>query len=122
MIFLFAFSVTLPATGIPAVAAMALTLLLLALALWRVRTWSALAGWNERHVLSVAIGVILYFTFIWGPLIECGLQAPGRTGMTVVNLLVVVALLLFDQRLKRRLARKAQADDTLLPVAWSPPV
>ena len=70
MILFFAFSVVLPATGMPAVAAMALMLLLFASALWRVRSWSARAGWNERHLLSVAIGVILYFTFIWGPLIE----------------------------------------------------
>jgi hypothetical protein len=93
MILFFAFSVVLPATGMPAAAAMALMLLLFASALWRVRSWSARADWSERHLLSVAIGVILYFTFVWGPFIEFGLQLPARTGMTVVNLLIVVALL-----------------------------
>jgi hypothetical protein len=122
MTLFFGFSVVLPATGMPAVVAMALMLLLSASALWRVRSWSARAGWNERHLLSVAIGVILYFTFVWGPLIEFVLQTPARTGMTVVNLLIVVALLIFDQRLKRRLAREEQPESTLLPVAWSPPV
>ena len=42
--------------------------------------------------------------------------------MTVVNLLIVAALLIVDQRLKRRLARQAQAEATALPVAWAPPV
>jgi hypothetical protein len=122
MILFFAFSVVLPATGIPAVVTMALTLLLFASALWRVRSWSARAGWNERHLLSVAIGVILYFTFLWGPLIEFGLQLPARAGMTVMNLLIVVALLIFDQRLKRRLARQTQAEATPLPTGFTAPV
>ncbi len=122
MILFFAFSVLLPATGMPAVAAMALMLLLFASALWRVRSWSARAGWNERHLLSIAIGVILYFTFVWGPFIEFGLQSPARTGMTVVNLLIVVALLIFDQRLKRRLARQAQAEATPLPAGFTAPL
>jgi hypothetical protein len=122
MILFFAFSVVLPATGMPAVAAMALMLLLFVSALWRVRSWSACAGWNERHLLSVAIGVILYFTFIWGPLIEFVLQTPGRTGMTAVNLLIVVALLNFDHRLKRRHARQTQVEATSLPTGFIAPL
>jgi hypothetical protein len=122
MILFFAFSVILPATGMPAVAAMALMLLLFASALWRVRSWSARAGWNERHLLSIAIGVILYFTLVWGPLIEFIGHLPARTGMTVVNLLIVVVLLIFDQRLKRRLARQAQAEATPLPAEFTAPV
>jgi hypothetical protein len=106
----------------PAVAAMALMLLLFASALWRMRSWSARAGWNERYLLSIAIGVILYFAFIWGPFIEFGLQLPARTGMTVVNLLIVVALLVFDQRLKRRLARQAQAEGTPLTTGITAPL
>lgn len=103
MILFFAFSLILPATGMPVVAAMALMLLLCASALWRVRSWSAGAGWNERHLLSVAIGVMLCLTFIWGPFNEFRGQV---TGMTLVNLLIVVVLLLFDRRLKRHLARQ----------------
>jgi hypothetical protein len=122
MILFFAFSVVLPATKMPAIAAMALMLLLFASVLWRMRSWSARAGWSERHLLSVAIGVILYFAFVWGPFIEFGLHLPTRAGMTLVNLLIVVALLIFDQRLKRRLVRQAQAKATALPVAWAPPV
>ena len=102
-ILFFAFSLILPATSLPAVAAMALMLLLFAAALWHVRSWSARAGWNERHLLSVAIGVMLCLAFIWGPFIEFGRQV---TGMTLVNLLIVGVLLAFDQRLKRRLARR----------------
>lgn len=108
MTLFFALSVILPATGIPVGAAMALTLLLFAAALWRVRSWSARMGWNERHLLSVAIGVMLCFAIIWGPFIEFVAQLPARTGMTAVNLLILGALLLFDQRLRRRLARQAQ--------------
>lgn len=111
MTLFFASAVILPATGMPVAAAMALTLLLFAAALWRVRSWSARAGWNARHLLSVAIGVMLCFAFVWGPLVEFVLQLPARTGMTLVNLLILGALLLFDQRLKRRLAGQAQADD-----------
>jgi hypothetical protein len=122
MILLFALSIFLPTTGMPAVAAMALTLLLVASALWRGRSWSARVGWSERHLLSVATGVILYFTLIWGPFGEFILRAPGRTGMTVVNLLIVVALLIFDQRLKRRLAHPAQAKTTLLPTGFTAPL
>lgn len=114
MTLFFALAVILPATGMPVGAAMALMLLLFAAVLWRVRSWSAGVGWNERHLLSVAIGVMLCFAFIWGPFIEFGLQLPARTGMTVVNLLILGALLLFDQRLKRRLARQAQADTKAL--------
>lgn len=108
MTLFFAFSILLPATKMPVIAAMAPMLLLFAAALWRVRSWSARAGWNERHLLSVAIGVFLCFAFIWGPLIEFGLQLPARAGMTAVNLLILGGLLLFDQRLKRRLARRAE--------------
>ncbi len=114
MTLFFAFSLILPATGMPVAAAMAPMLLLFALAIWCVRSWSARAGWNERHLLSVAIGVILCFAFIWGPFIEFGVQLPARTGMTVLNLLILGALLFFDQRLKRRLARQAQADTEAL--------
>jgi hypothetical protein len=63
MTLFFASAVILPATGMPVAAAMALTLLLFAAALWRVRSWSARAGWNARHLLSVAIGVMLCFAF-----------------------------------------------------------
>jgi hypothetical protein len=119
MALFFAFSVVLPATGMPAVAAMAIMLLLVASALWRVRSWSARAGWNERHLLSIAIGVVLYFTFIWGPLVEFILHLPARTGMTAVNLLIVVALLIFDKRVKRRLARQAQDEVTPLPTGFA---
>lgn len=108
MTLFFALSVILPATGIPVGAAMTLTLLLFAAALWRVRSWSARVGWNKRHLLSVAIGVMLCFAVIWGPFIEFVAQLPARTGMTGVNLLILGALLLFDQRLKRRLARLAR--------------
>ncbi len=112
MTLFFALSVILPATGIPVGVAMALTLLLFAAALWRVRSWSARVGWNERHLLSVAIGVMLCFAVIWGPFIEFVAQLPALTGMTVVNLMILGALLLFDQRLKRRLARRARQAQT----------
>jgi len=42
--------------------------------------------------------------------------------MTLVNLLIVVALLIFDQRLKRRLARQTQAEATLLPTGFIAPL
>jgi hypothetical protein len=66
--------------------------------------------------------VILSFAFIWGPSSEFGLQLPARTDMTLMNLLIVVALLIFDQRLKRRLARQAQAEAKPLPAGFTAPV
>jgi hypothetical protein len=110
MVLFFLLSIVLPATKMPVAIEIGLLALVFAWALSRVRSWSARAGWNERHVLSVAIGVIMYFVFIWGPFIEFGLRLPLRTGMTVVNLLLFAALLLFDQRLKRRLVRLAHVE------------
>lgn len=120
MTIFFAFAVILPATGMPVAAAMAPTLLLFVAAIWRMRSWSARVDWSERHLLSVAIGVILCFAVVWGPFIEFGAQLPARTGMTVVNLLLLGALLLFDQRLKRRLARRAPADPEALETVMLP--
>jgi len=42
--------------------------------------------------------------------------------MTAVNLLIVVALLIFDQRLKRRLARQTQVEAASLPTEFIAPL
>jgi hypothetical protein len=94
--------VVLPSTGLPAAAAMAVAAVFFAWGLWRLRAWSARRAWGARHRLAVATGLLMYFVFVWGPLVEFGLHIPDRTGLTAVNLLILAALLLFDGRLKRR--------------------
>ncbi len=95
----------LPHTPLPAPLTMLAGIVVFAAGVARVRSWSARAGWTDRHWLAVCTGVVMYFTFFWAPLIEFGLRLPQREGLTVTDLVVFVALLLFDQRLKRRLAR-----------------
>lgn len=110
--------IVLPYSPIPAWLGMLLALLVFTLAVARVRSWSRRQGWGERHWLAVATGVLMYFIFIWGPFIEFGLHLPARTGMTAFNLLVFVALLFFDRRLKRR---ESAAQPAMPPSASATP-
>ncbi len=91
-----------PQLPLPAVIAMLVAALLFGLSVARVRSWSRRQGWGKRHWLAVATGILMYFVFVWGPFIEFGLHLPARTGMTAFNLLIFIALLLYDRRLKRR--------------------
>ena len=102
MLAFFFADVALPATKMPAIAAMAITAALLAFGLWRVRAWAARSGWGERHQLAIVMGVVAYFAFVWAPLVEFGVRLPARTGLTLFDLLVFAALALFGRRLRRR--------------------
>jgi hypothetical protein len=106
-VFFIGIAVLLPAMGLPAAGAMVVAALVFAWGLWRLRAWSARRGWGARHRLAVVTGLLMYFVFVWGPLVEFVLQLPARAGMTAVNVLIFVGLLLFDRRLKRREARVA---------------
>jgi len=101
MILSFLLVAIVPATHLPALASM-LVSVLLAGGLWRLRSWSARPGWNARHRLAVATGIIMYFTFFWGPFVEFGIHLPERTGLTVTNLLIFLGLMFFDRRMKHR--------------------
>ncbi|HEX6819654.1 MAG TPA: hypothetical protein VF120_14855 [Ktedonobacterales bacterium] len=103
-------SILLPHTPLPAPLTMFAGIAVFAVALWRVSSWSARAGWNERHWLAVCTGIVMYFAFFWAPLIEFVDHLPQREGLTVTDIAVFVALLLFDQRLKRRVAATPSAD------------
>lgn len=97
-------TILFPAFKLPVWAAFLVAALLVAVGIARVRSWSARAGWGARHWLAVATGVALYFALLWAPLIEFGLAMPGQLGLTALDLVVAVLLLLSDSRLKRRLA------------------
>ena len=94
----------LPSTRMPAVAASAIIAAVLAFGLWRVRSWSARVGWDARHKLAVATGVVMFFALLWAPLVEFAAHLPAREGLTAFDLLVLLALALFARRLDRCLA------------------
>jgi hypothetical protein len=95
-------SAILPATHLPALVAVLVGAAVAAFGTWRVRAWSARPGWGARHWLALGTGVVLFFVFPWGPLIEFVVRLPQRQGLTLTDLLALGALLLFDRRLKRR--------------------
>ncbi len=94
--------VLLPATHLPAPVTMAAGAALFAFGVWLVSRWSTRAGWGPRHWLAVVTGVVMYFALLWAPLVEFGLRLPARTGLTAFDIAVVVALLIWDRRLRRR--------------------
>ncbi len=95
----------LPTAHLPAPVMMALAVSLLAWILWRIANWSTRPGWNDRHRMAIALGVVGYFAFFWAPLVEFGLRLPLRTGMTVVNVLAFFLLALYTRRVSRRLVQ-----------------
>lgn len=64
--------------------------------------WSARGGWDGRHWLALVMGLVGWYLLIWGPLVEFGVRLPSREGLTLANLVVMIALFVFDWRLKRR--------------------
>jgi hypothetical protein len=112
MILLFlGINLVLPTTHMPAAISMIFSLAVLSFGLWCVRSWSARVGWGARHHLAIATGILLYFIFFFGPLIEFVVRLPGRAGTTAVNLAIFVGLLCFDWYLKRRGRSKAARTD-----------
>jgi hypothetical protein len=98
----FALAFILPALGIPAPITVIISAGLVVLALRRISTWSAREGWGRRQALAVAMGVLAYFLFVWGPLIEFILKMPYRQGVTLANAVVFLALTFLSWRLRRR--------------------
>ncbi|MEO7000838.1 MAG: hypothetical protein ABI068_03460 [Ktedonobacterales bacterium] len=98
----FALDMILPATKLPPPVTMALAVAVFAFGLWRIGAWSARDGWNARHRLAVVMGLLGWYLLLWGPLVEFGIRLPLREGLTLANLLVMIALFLFDWRLKHR--------------------
>jgi hypothetical protein len=92
----------LPSARLPAILVGAWQLAIFAFGLWRVRSWSARAGWDARHWLAVATGVVMYFTFPWAPAVEFLAHVPARLGLTAFDLLVLLALALYAHRLNHR--------------------
>lgn len=107
----------LPGSRLPAIFGAEVSAGIFAFALWRVRSWSARPGWSDRHWLALVTGVVLYFTLLWGPLVEFVARLPDQQGLVLADLLALSALLLVDQRLKRRAAHAAAALANLVPDA-----
>jgi hypothetical protein len=97
-------NLVLTSTRVPAFLTMLLTVLILSYGLWRVQSWSTRPGWSSRHHLALSTGLLMYFIFIFGPLLEFVSHTPGCIGLTEINLLIFAGLLVFDWRLKKRLA------------------
>jgi hypothetical protein len=90
----------------------ALSAALVAFGIWRVRTWSARHGWDARHRLAVAVGVLLFFPLFWAPLFEFvdRQDHPERAGLVLVNFVFMVGLAVFGWHLAR-VARRAPGPD-----------
>jgi hypothetical protein len=99
----------LPRLGLPAALVGGLELATFGFGLWRVNTWSARPGWNERHTMAIIMGVLAFYCFIFAPLVEFGVRIPQRVGMTLTDLIVLVGLIVFDRYLVRRQVRSPAA-------------
>lgn len=102
MTLFFALDIFLPGVGVPAPAAIILEAAVFAFGVWRVRSWSARVGWDGRHRLALVMGMLAYFVFLFGPLIEFVGRLPLRSGLTLMNLLIFGGFALFARRLARR--------------------
>ncbi len=98
----FAQALILPNTPLPI--PLAVTALLFAFCLWRISSWAARSGWNDRHRLAIVMGVLAYYLFAWSPLIEFVARLPLREGLTLADVLAMLGLFLLDWRLKRRMS------------------
>jgi hypothetical protein len=102
LFFLLAF--ILPTTKLSPFLTGAIAIGIFSFGLWRIASWSARDGWSARHWLALVMGLLGWYLLIWGPLVEFGLRLPAREGLTLTNLIVMIALFIFDRRLKRRSA------------------
>ncbi len=68
-----------------------------------VRQWSRRSGWNARHRLALASGVIGFF-IVCSPLFEFVIPAPGKDmrGLVLVDALALVGLIWLAWRVKRQ--------------------
>lgn len=113
----FVLTFILPATKIPPPVMMAIAVCVFAFGLWRIANWSARDGWNARHWLALVMGLVAWYLLFWAPLVEFAIHMPARQGLTLANLIAMIALFVFDWRLKRRLA---SANPTALMVTAPP--
>jgi len=97
----------LPATKLPPPIMMVIAVAIFAFGLWRIASWSARDGWNARHWLALVMGLLGWYLFLWAPLVEFAIRLPQRQGLTLADLITMIALFVFDWRLKRRLAQPA---------------
>jgi hypothetical protein len=93
-----------------------------ALASWRVATWARRAGWDDRHRLALASGVLGFLLLVWDSILElAGTAGASSThGAALVALAYLVFLVVLARRVARR-ARTALADAPVpVPVGRTP--
>jgi hypothetical protein len=95
----------LPRLGLPAVLVAGLELAIFGFGLWRVSTWSARPGWNERHQLAIVMGVLAFYCFVFAPIVEFSIRIPQRAGITLTDLIAFVGMIVLDRVLLRRQER-----------------
>ncbi|HUY76131.1 MAG TPA: hypothetical protein VMV29_05140 [Ktedonobacterales bacterium] len=100
----FVLSFILPATKLPPPVMMAIAVGVFSFGVWRIARWSACDGWSARHWLALVMGLVAWYLLLWAPLVEFAFRLPEREGLTLANLIAMIALFVFDWRLKRRLA------------------
>lgn len=113
--FFFMFTFVFPATKLPPPIMLVVAAGAFAFGLWRIASWSARDGWNARHWLALVMGLVGWYLLIWGPLVEFAVRLPEREGLTLANLVTMIALFVFDWRLKRRLATTPVATPVVPP-------
>lgn len=111
----------LPSVRLPSPLAMTISAGIFGFGVWRIASWSMRTGWNARHWLALIMGVQAWDLILWAPLVEYVVRLPMREGLTLANLIVAVALFVFDWRLTWRLARRdAHSPSPIAPAPLHP--
>jgi hypothetical protein len=76
---------------------------LVAAGIWSINRWANRAGWNVRHRLALASGVLFFFVLL-SPIIEFFTRGAGRitTGQTLFGLFALGVLIFLAWWVKRR--------------------
>lgn len=94
--------------------------LTLALIAWRVWAWSRHPGWNARHMLALASGVLGIFVFVTAPFEE--IMGHVGTKPTHGTVLVALGYLILLITVSRRTAQRVRLATTGIPPISSPSI
>jgi hypothetical protein len=97
----------LQGNGAPYLVTLAVIAGLAAVATWRMWVWSRRPGWDGRHRLALASGVLGFFILVFAPILEAAGQINGKVTRGTAVFAVVFLLLLIS--LARRVARRERA-------------
>jgi len=79
-------------------------------AILRVYTWSQRPGWNERHLIALAIGILCFFIFIFAPILEFADHNRVDIGLVPFDLVLLALLIALAWRAPRRVLATALPD------------